>query len=1799
MAGKSLSYRLDLVLDDKASPAAIKAARSLVSAQGQVARATAELSRLQEAGLAGTDAYAKASNDLTLAQDRLATAQRRVVGSMNTHTAAVGRAEKSTRGLHSATAQLGGLLAAGAIVGGLKSSTKAAADYQQTVTEVKAVSGATHKQLLQLSAAAKHVGTDFAIGAQSSIGAVKELTYGGVKIRDVLGGALKQTAVLAKAGGIEMTAAAQTMAQAIAVYGLHGSQAKLVADSLANAAAHTTGTIGSFSEGLDAAAGAAKPLHLSLGQVVTMLDLLQKGGKTGAEGGTTLKTALVHLAHESKAGAALLQQYNIHLFTQAGHLKSVAGLSDALTHGFAGMNRQQLLSAEATLAGQRGLSALSAIMSVTGTQANALESSITKQGTAARLAAGNLSGYSEQWGKVKAQLGTLKINFGTEILNGVAGARGGLLSGLENPQLVAGVNKLGAQLGSQLGGAIAGISKGLADGTIQRELGQIATVGGEVAHVFGEVAHVGGGFLNLISQIPGPVLQAAFAFRMWRSAVGMVAPSMAAAASSSVAAANVMRGIPNTAVAGEAAAVRAAGGSGAGSMAYGSFATGGGAGSMSFTAARIRQREAAAAQQAAVQAEQRAEAALQSSYRSGALFIPGGGQVLQSRQLAASATTAAAAERVAAQSAMRSSLMPSGRGVGGAIAAGAIGTAMGGSFLSKVAAGAAVGSLGGPWGIAGGAVAAAAGAGIEAVIKKSSDAAAKRLTDAVNIAAAGGSAAQHASAKSAIQTTQTQRAKSAMGEGGSQSAVDAAQAKLGHTIAAAQIHSMAKFQHLDPTTLLSNLGEAGSAAGVGDAARKQAAIDMAAYVGEAQKRGRISAADMHKVIAGLYMGTGNGANAGGAINVAAFGGQTTGALKAQLSGQLADVRGAMKKIGDSYQGLAPAAKVGFGNASKAGWTELHALQQRIKGASGDTKKSMEQDASNLQDALIKFAQEGKQPLSDWTTYLTMQMAVAKDAIGAVSGQLGTVSNSLTAALGTAAGTATRIATPKKKAKGHRTGGLLGFATGGLVPALVSSGEEIIGPGGQSLGIVPGQRVAADNVAAMLPAGGTVLTDHGQALRDAGMSLSQVRAHQLPHFAGGGTIGPARAGQVARDAGFKGQDLVTAIAVSGAESGWRPGDTNLNSDGSTDRGLWQINSVHKQFDFNRLFLPGYNARAAWSVSNKGRNWLPWVTYNNGAYKQFLPQARAAAGKVKGGGGSFSSTTVNVPLLLGDATTGRGPLVPDALSQGIATGIAGWTHADLKKYGAPILPALSQALAAGKYYKQVTVQGGGSAASRSGKAGSTQYDGQQIAAWMVPELNYAKKHGWSGRISSGVRTLKQQQYLWDNAAKLGLIRGVSVAKPGTSNHEGTAYPKGAIDTPDWQAMRTAIAGYKGPKTLKWRGMTDAVHFSGDGHRRGGLIRAYAGGGKIGAASANGGGAVLPQASGLGPLGGMSLRAGLSKGQNGAWYERLALAADDALYARLAGSAAALQKIALGHGDAKMIARARAELTVLDESIGIHIGRLVGGVQDFSTRHTQLSAVSNDLDRIHGVDPSSVVGLGHQMGVEQMFLHGAGQQESNLVLAQRRAIKSGSKDDIKTTTDALSAFRQEVLDSKASLADLTAAQEKQAAQDKLDANVAYVGADSLAQAQARLQDQQAGLNQDGTPVTTAAQDQASAAHLANLRGSYAVDLADINAGSASADEKAQAADLATQIADLVDATNAQTLASQQATTAQQQATQEAADRTQALTDAYKAMTDQLAATERAASRQDVGALIGMRSAGYIGAQALSRRGLQTASR
>ena len=90
------------------------------------------------------------------------------------------------------------------------------------------------------------------------------------------------------------------------------------------------------------------------------------------------------------------------------------------------------------------------------------------------------------------------------------------------------------------------------------------------------------------------------------------------------------------------------------------------------------------------------------------------------------------------------------------------------------------------------------------------------------------------------------------------------------------------------------------------------------------------------------------------------------------------------------------------------------------------------------------------------------------------------------------------------------------------------------------------------------------------------------------------------------AGFRGASLIAAMAIVYAESNGDSGATNTrNRNGSTDRGLWQINNkAHANVSDSCAYDEHCASKEAFRISKNGTDFSPWSAYKNGSYKSFM-------------------------------------------------------------------------------------------------------------------------------------------------------------------------------------------------------------------------------------------------------------------------------------------------------------------------------------------------------------------------------------------------------------------------------------------------------------------------------------------------------------------------------------------------------------------------------------------------------------------
>ena len=112
-----------------------------------------------------------------------------------------------------------------------------------------------------------------------------------------------------------------------------------------------------------------------------------------------------------------------------------------------------------------------------------------------------------------------------------------------------------------------------------------------------------------------------------------------------------------------------------------------------------------------------------------------------------------------------------------------------------------------------------------------------------------------------------------------------------------------------------------------------------------------------------------------------------------------------------------------------------------------------------------------------------------------------------------------------------------------------------------------------------------------------------------------------------------------------------------------------------------------------------------------------------------------------------------------------------------------------------------------------AGVATFDGQPVAKWLVPYLDFARQNGWKGTVTSGFRDPAHSEEVCMHKCGHPTCPGICAGR--TSNHSGKTKPQGAVDVSDFARFGQLMQSC----TLQPRIFNDLpkdrIHFSATGH------------------------------------------------------------------------------------------------------------------------------------------------------------------------------------------------------------------------------------------------------------------------------------------------------------------------------------------------------------------------------------------------
>jgi len=261
-----------------------------------------------------------------------------------------------------------------------------AADFEETMSTVEALSGASAREMGDLTALAKELGATTKFTAKESAEAMTYMGMAGWDATQMMSG-MDGVLQLAAASGENLGLVSDIVTDNLTAFGLKASDTARFSDVLAAAATNSNTSVSIMGETFKMSASVAGALGYSIEDVAVAVGLMANSGIKGSIAGTALKNTFNGLLEGVTLSAKAFGEYKYSAVNADGTMKDFSSTIDELRVYFEQMTEAERVNNAMTVAGQRGYNGLLAILNATDADYAALTQNINEcTGAAERMA---------------------------------------------------------------------------------------------------------------------------------------------------------------------------------------------------------------------------------------------------------------------------------------------------------------------------------------------------------------------------------------------------------------------------------------------------------------------------------------------------------------------------------------------------------------------------------------------------------------------------------------------------------------------------------------------------------------------------------------------------------------------------------------------------------------------------------------------------------------------------------------------------------------------------------------------------------------------------------------------------------------------------------------------------------------------------------------------------------------------------------------------------------------------------------------------------------------------------------------------------------------------------------------------------------------------------------------------------------------------------------------------------------------------------------------------------------------------
>lgn len=295
-------------------------------------------------------------------------------------------------------------------------SVKTATDFQESMSKVSAISGATGDDLERLTDMAKQMGATTKFSASESAEAFQYMAMAGWKTEDMLSG-ISGIMNLAAASGEDLAIVSDICTDALTAFGMSAEESGRFADILASASSNANTNVSMLGESFKYVAPLCGSMGYSAEDASIALSLMANAGIKGSQSGTSLKTALTNMLSPTSSMASVMEEYGLSLTNADGSMKSLQDVMIMLREKMGGLDEATQGAAASTLFGKEALAGMLAIINASDADFEKLTTAIYNcDGTAQNMAETMQNNLNGKLTQLKSALEGVAISFGEVLI---------------------------------------------------------------------------------------------------------------------------------------------------------------------------------------------------------------------------------------------------------------------------------------------------------------------------------------------------------------------------------------------------------------------------------------------------------------------------------------------------------------------------------------------------------------------------------------------------------------------------------------------------------------------------------------------------------------------------------------------------------------------------------------------------------------------------------------------------------------------------------------------------------------------------------------------------------------------------------------------------------------------------------------------------------------------------------------------------------------------------------------------------------------------------------------------------------------------------------------------------------------------------------------------------------------------------------------------------------------------------------------------------------------------------------------